>query len=247
MSSITAEQKEQFHELGYYLTDPVFSDGELTAAAEAFDALHADAIAAAEKDGDERTVEYTRTRPFIAAAHAKSPVLARIVKKSAYLDACREFVGEDADLYYNQCVIKVPEVGKSFAWHQDSGYARTDPLAYITCWTAISRTFVDNGCIWVIPGSQKWGLLEHRRNEGVNALEPVFPDGKNDCEAIPVEMAPGQVAVFSSLTLHKSGENISDEIRRGYVPQYHVPGVIRVDTGNPWGDQFPVLRAGSRV
>ena len=77
--------------------------------------------------------------------------------------------------------------------------------------------------------------------------------GKNarfadDSGAIPVEMQAGQVAVFSSLMLHRSGANTSaDRPRRGDVPQYHVPGAIHLDTGEPLGDQVPVLRAGERV
>ena len=47
------------------------------------------------------------------------------------------------DRYYNQCVIKPPEKGMSFDWHQDSGYQVTRPLEYITCWTAIGETTLD--------------------------------------------------------------------------------------------------------
>ena len=60
---------------------------------------------------------------------------------------------------------------------------------------------------------------------------------------MPVEMRAGQVAVFSSLMFHKSGPNIShDRTRYGFIPQYHVPGVILKRSGQPIGDQFPVLR-----
>ncbi|MDA0747793.1 MAG: phytanoyl-CoA dioxygenase family protein, partial [bacterium] len=125
-----------------------------------------------------------------------------------------------------------------------SGYTETDPLEYITCWTAISRTFVENGCIWIIPGSHKQGLQKHTRDEENSELVASFTGEEN---AIPVEMAPGQIAIFSSLMLHKSGANTSGEVRHGYVPQYHHPGVIRVNTGEPFGDRYPVLRNGNPV
>ena len=58
----------------------------------------------------------------------------------------------------------------------------------------------------------------------------------------------GQVAIFSSLLLHRSGPNNStDRPRRGYVPQYHVPDPILVSSGQPWGDRVPVLRNGEPV
>ena len=60
-------------------------------------------------------------------------------------------------------------------------------------------------------------------------------------------MGAGQVAVFSSLLLHRSGANSSRKLRMGYVPQYHRPGVINAETGEEAGDQVPILRGGQPV
>lgn len=243
MALITDKQVAQFHEEGYFVTEPMFSDEKLAAVSEVFDRLHAEAIEAAKAQDNPRALELATYRPFIGQAHTRSDVLKAFIKEPIYLEACAKFIGKDADLYFNQAVIKPPEKGMSFAWHQDSGYHVTRPLVYITCWTAISRTFVDNGCIWVIPGSHKRGLIEHRRDEADSAMKPLLD---NEDGAIPVEMKPGQIAIFSSLMLHKSGPNVSSEVRRGYVPQYHVPNVIGRE-GKPWGDLFPVLRDGKPV
>jgi ectoine hydroxylase-related dioxygenase (phytanoyl-CoA dioxygenase family) len=244
MSLITDQQFEQFRELGYFLTEPMWPQARLDEVSREFDRLHSEAIRAAEAAGDPAMVELARLRPFVGQVHTKSEVCAEFIRSPIYLEACAKFIGPDADLYYNQAVIKPPEKGKSFAWHQDSGYHVTEPLVYITCWTAISRTFIDNGCIWVIPGSHKRGLIEHRRDEATRETVPVVQSEEG---AIPVEMRPGQVAIFSSLMLHKSGPNVSNEVRRGYVPQYHVPNVRSKRTGKPWGDLYPVLRNGQRV
>lgn len=244
MGLITDQQVSQFYELGYFVTEPMWGDAQLAEVSREFDRLHAEAIAAAEKAGDANGLRLAKLRPFIGQAHTRSEPLKRLIASEIYVEACAKFIGADADLYYNQAVIKPPEEGMSFAWHQDSGYARTIPLEYLTCWTAISRTFVENGCIWVLPKSHKLGLIEHRRDEKGSELVPVSYD---ESGAIPVEMKPGQVAIFSSLTLHKSGPNTSKEVRKGYVPQYHVPHVVRVDTGKPWGDLYPVLRGGKPV
>lgn len=244
LALISDQQVAQFHELGYFVTEPMFSAAELEAISREFDRLHAKAIRDAEANGDKLTLELARYRPFIGQAHRQSKLLAEVVKAPIYLEACARLIGPDADLYFNQAVIKPPEKGKSFAWHQDSGYTKTRPLAYITCWTAISRTFVENGCIWVIPGSHKRGWLPHHHDQATRELVPDMP---NEEGAIPVEMKPGQVAIFSSLMLHKSGANTSREIRRGYVPQYHVPNVVIDETGEPFGDLYPVLRGGKRV
>ena len=97
--------------------------------------------------------------------------------------------------------------------------------------------------------TDKRGVLPHEPEQetgevyaGKNALL------EDETGAIPVEMKAGQVAVFSSLMLHKSGPNTTtNSYRRGFVPQYHVPGVCLKGTGELWGEQVPILRNGQLV
>jgi phytanoyl-CoA hydroxylase len=243
MSLISDAQVAQFHELGYFVTEVVLDPSQLAEATAEFDRLYVSNLAAIEKSGHAANIELARNRPFIGAAHKRSEPLRRLIQAPIYLEACAKFIGPDADLYFNQVVIKPPEKGRHFAWHQDSGYVETKPLAYITCWTAIGDTTLDNGCIWVVPRSHKLGLLPHPRD----MVENMLVAQADESQAIPVPMKAGQVAIFSSLTLHKSGPNTSQTIRRGYVPQYHVPGVIGVRNNQLFGDQYPVLRGGQKV
>jgi ectoine hydroxylase-related dioxygenase (phytanoyl-CoA dioxygenase family) len=243
MNLITDAQVRQFHEQGYFVTEPMFQPPQLAAMVAEFERLHQQRIDEAQGTGDPARVDLARYRAFIGQVHTHSSVAADFVRAPIYLEACARFIGPDADLYYNQAVIKPPEKGMHFAWHQDSGYRVTRPLEYITCWTAITRTFVANGCIWVIPGSHKQGLIDNPMDEQQRMRVATV----DESGAIPVEMQPGQVAIFSSLLLHKSGPNTSREVRHGYVPQYHHADVVDAKTGQPWGDRYPVLRGGKAV
>ena len=247
MSLISDGQAEQFRELGYFVTEPMWDAPRLDVVAAEFDRLHALAVREAEAAGDAAFAERLRVDGVaVGQAHAKSGVLREFVRSPIYLEACAKLVGPDADLYYNQAVIKPPRTGARLAWHQDSGYLATEPLEYVTCWTAISRASVDNGCVWVIPGSHRGGLLEHRLDP---ATGQKVPDVGADAQrrALAIEAEPGQVAVFSSLLLHMSGPNTTGQARKSYVPQYHHPHAVGRETGRPWGDRFPVLRSGTRM
>jgi ectoine hydroxylase-related dioxygenase (phytanoyl-CoA dioxygenase family) len=241
---ITDRDVAQFRELGYFVTEPALDPAQLAEARSEFERLWRDEIAAAEASRDERRIRIARHRAFIGQAHTRSVALADLVHAPIYREACARLIGPDADLYWNQVVIKSPQRGAHFGWHQDSGYTTTVPLAYITCWTAITRATLANGCIWIIPGSHHRGLLPHARNERDDSHDAVI-DG--EAGAIPVELRPGQVAIFSSLLLHKSGPNTSDEVRFGYVPQYHHAGAKLATNGELFGDQVPVLRGGQPV
>ena len=245
---INEEQAAQFREQGYFVAEGGFAPALLQAMGEEMDRVYQEHLEKARAEGA-AAVEAVRNRRSFSQFHLLSPVAAQFVREPIYLEACRRFIGPDADLYYNQAATKPPERGRVFSWHQDSGYVHTEPLEYITCWTAITDSNLDNGCIWIIPGSPKWGLLEHvpepETAERYGGKTAQFAD---ESGAMPVEMRAGQVAIFSSLMLHKSGPNTSAKsVRRGYVPQYHVPHLIAKHTGQPWGDQVPVLRGGKRV
>jgi ectoine hydroxylase-related dioxygenase (phytanoyl-CoA dioxygenase family) len=241
---ISSADLASFRENGYFITKPMFTDAELKGVREEFDRLWAEAMVEAEKSGDPKLIAFTKNRPFVGQAHTRSPLLVDFVKSPIYLEACAKLIGADADLYYNQAVLKVPEIGKRFGWHQDTGYLVTDPLEYVTAWTAIGPATLENGCIWVLPGSHKRGPITHVRNEAENSLDVPVDD---ESGAIPVEVEAGQVVIFNALLLHKSGPNTSKNVRYAYVPQYHVPQVKEKATGQLTGDQFAVLRDGKRV
>ncbi|MEH7087250.1 phytanoyl-CoA dioxygenase family protein, partial [Neobacillus drentensis] len=48
------------------------------------------------------------------------------------------------------------------ASHQDYYYIKNDPMTMIAAWTAMEDVVdEENGCLWVIPGTHKLGLLPH--------------------------------------------------------------------------------------
>lgn len=245
MALISDEQIEQFSTLGYFVTDVVFRDDELAPMRAEFDRVYDEHVQKALAAGDEAGAAALKGQRAYGQFHTFSEVAAAFVRKPIYLEACAKLIGADADLYYNQAAVKPAGHGtKSFGWHQDSGYVKTEPLAYITCWTAIGDSDLANGCIWIIPESHKWGLLEHKhRDADEGDYGGWIAQFEDESAAMPVEMKAGQAAIFSSLLLHRSGPNTSDRTRYGYVPQYHVPDLVRED-GQPWGDRVPILRNG---
>lgn len=243
MSSIDRNMLKQFEEEGYLITEPQWDKGTLLKVQNIFDRLLKETIDKAQKElKDKQYINLLTNRAFIGKAHTQDPFLAEFVKSEIYLEACRKFIGKDANLYYNQAVIKAPKVGHHFTWHQDSGYKKTNPLEYITCWTPINDTTIENGCIWIIPRSHKGGLVEHSwDDENQSWIIDVDQD-----KAIPVEVEAGQVVIFSSLLFHSSGKNRSSETRYAYVPQYHVNHVT-IESDSNYSDNYPIIRENKKV
>jgi len=184
-----------------------------------------------------------KLRPFLGHIHSKSELVKKFVTGPVFQEICRTFIGPDADLYYNQAVLKPPGKGKPFGWHQDTQYIITEPLEYVTCWLAVADATVENGTIWIVPGLHKQGLLPHIYSDEQREWQCQFDDSAK----IPVEIKAGQMAIFSSLLPHSSGPNVSETTRYAYVPQYHIAAVTKRGTEELVGDQLPLLRDGQPV
>lgn len=116
-----------------------------------------------------------------------------------------------------QSMLFIKSEGKpGQAWHQDEYFIPTRDRSLTAVWIALDDATVENGCLWVLPGSHRRGVLypthpqtDPRFDCTVEAYE--FPYG--DDEAVPVEIPAGTALIFNGYLLHRSLENSG---RHGY-------------------------------
>lgn len=244
---LSSEELRQFDEDGYVLVRGVFDEDEIAGVIGAIDPIERDAE------------DFLRTQPdgkfFIARADEitfstnlvlKSDRLREFSRHPAIAELCADLIGPDVRLYWEQSVYKKPETPAEFPFHQDNGYTYVEPQQYLTCWVALTDTDETNGCPWVMPGLHRGGTLVHELTDlGWRCLD-------DDEGAVAVPASAGDIVVFSSLTPHRTGPNLTDQTRKSYILQYAPDGVVKVDKGLklPQNDperQFFVLRDGQRV
>ena len=79
----------------------------------------------------------------------------------------------------------------------------------------------ENGCLWVIPGSHRAGLIEHADWRVGERLDKQVPQSQFDAAAaVPIVMPAGSASFHHSVLLHKSGANRSSQPRRGLAIHY---------------------------
>ncbi|ANE48515.1 phytanoyl-CoA dioxygenase [Paenibacillus swuensis] len=110
------------------------------------------------------------------------------------------------------------------ASHQDYYYIKNDPMTMIAAWVAM-EDLVDeeNGCLWVIPGTHKLGLLPHGAVKNLDEHESWTKEteGVDVSNQIPVVMEKGDILFFHELVIHSSNKNRSlNRWRRSYVCHY---------------------------
>jgi ectoine hydroxylase-related dioxygenase (phytanoyl-CoA dioxygenase family) len=158
-------------------------------------------------------------------------------------------LGPDVDCFNSQFIFKNPGAWGQ-PWHQDSLYFTFDRHPQVGMWLATSEATIENGCLWVAPGSHTEPLHVHvpdRRPEAnLGYLEVVDYDF---AEAVPVLMEPGDVLFFHSFLLHKSDDNRSAARRTALVYHFGEPGTVQPGVDQPSGtiDWMPTLRAGAAV
>jgi phytanoyl-CoA hydroxylase len=161
--------------------------------------------------------------------------------------------------------------GAAFHWHQDAPYHRIrldPPEQVVNAWVALDDVTEENGCMWMAPGSHRWGIHElhlwdyqsHNEPAGFGDIGPP-PTGvsKGDWRgAVPCRVRAGEVHFHHALTWHGSAGNRSSTPRRAYTINY-LPEGIRVNRSD-WrvplppgtlmaeaGGEFPILyRASTR-
>jgi ectoine hydroxylase-related dioxygenase (phytanoyl-CoA dioxygenase family) len=112
-----------------------------------------------------------------------------------------------------------------------------DPPALVSCWTALDEATEENGCVRMIPGSHRRGVIEHKRGDD----SFLHAQGIDVSQAVPVVLPVGGCSFHHSCTAHGSGPNPTPFRRRGLVTSY-----MRADStwrGDPQKKpHFPLLR-----
>ena len=152
---------------------------------------------------------------------------------------------------------KIPEAEiTAFPWHQDSHYynepakgkrvGHTEAAHIVTVWVPLVDATVANGCIWVMPGSHRWGLLDAARGEDMNVRTDEEIEQRGTPEAI--EMAAGDVLYLTNLTFHTSKMNRTSDARWSIDFRYHEPASSLAGTARDVMAEFGARqRAGGRV
>jgi phytanoyl-CoA hydroxylase len=252
---LTADEIRQFDEVGFVVVDDVLDADTVANTLAEIDAIEAENEEGLRTRKNERFgIAEAGAITFTTHLVSRSPALRSLSAAPVFAGLCADLVGPDVNLYWDQAVYKKPEKPRRFPWHQDNGYAYVEPQKYLTCWVALTDATLDNGCPQVAPGLHLKGTLRH---EYVHPL--CFECISDYPDASVAEVKAGGAVVFSSLTPHLTGPNITDGVRKAYILQYAPEGaaVLQGDPaeGPPTAEapanepsrQFPVLRDGKRV
>lgn len=151
------------------------------------------------------------------------------------LDAVEDIIGPNILLWDGAFIIKEPGDGNFVSWHQDLTYWGIEPPdGLVSVWLALSPSRIENGCMRIIPGTHRLGILPHEDRYGENNLlsrGQTIP-GVDEGRAVDIELAPGQMSLHHGRVVHGSSPSDSDERRIGLNLQYIAPHVQQTAISN---------------
>ena len=161
--------------------------------------------------------------------HFISPIMEKYVKHPELCGVLSQITAAhipfwDGSVKCMQSMLFVKPSGfQGQSWHQDEIYIPTRDRSLIGGWIAMDDATVENGCLWVIPGSHQMGYLYSQKPHG-NPDEFDSADlesyGFDETLEVPIEVKTGTVVFFNGYLLHRSRKNRGQTYRRVLVNHY---------------------------
>lgn len=135
-----------------------------------------------------------------------------------------------AAMDYEQFLAKRPrQENAEFAMHQDLGYwPKTENTWTATVSLALSDSDLENGCLQVVPGTNREPELRSHRPKGAQGEGDVSRDeshtlvidSKPTDRVVYLPVKRGDLTVHDERIVHGSGGNTSDKWRKTYIAAY---------------------------
>ncbi len=242
---ITPALREQFEQKGFFILERVVPPEHLQLLRDDCERLmNAEDARMDERGTDHLGLNFRRSRYFLSTWFSGGRIQ-EFVFSDLMANLCLALLGPDAYLSFEQYVVKFPEKGMSFSWHQDSGYVPAGHRPYVSCWCTLDDVTEENGTVYMLPYDRAGtrDRVEHTKDPNTNDLIGYQGSDPGD----PVVAPAGSIAVFSSTVFHRSGANTSQGIRRIFLPQYSAEPVMNAEGTGPMYIAEPFLKNGVRV
>jgi len=133
----------------------------------------------------------------------------RAARDPRLIDIVSALYGEQACLFKDKLIFK-PAGALGYNLHQDYISWKSFPTTFLTVIVAIDSADASNGATEVFPGYHQQGCMSP--HDGM--YHQLADDAIDQSKGVVLDLAPGDVAMFSGYTPHRSGPNRSAESRR---------------------------------
>jgi ectoine hydroxylase len=227
----TADQLRQYDEQGFLRVPGLFSAKEVAA----LKAVSDDYVERYRGEGtptgdDERRVHWVKEHAgpvrSIFALHRQVEPYRQAIRKPQVAGPLKQILGGDAYVFHSKVNVKDAFEGAVWLWHQDYGYWQYDGVddRMTSVMIMLDKTTIHSGCLLFVPGSHRWGVLEHYSDEKTTSYKQwcvktdVLKQHVTDPDALVAAVGePGDAYFFDCKALHGSGHNLAPSSRQTLI------------------------------
>nr|WP_275588488.1 phytanoyl-CoA dioxygenase family protein [Microlunatus panaciterrae] len=159
--------------------------------------------------GTESSEDLLRRFLCIHYPHKVSEVALRALKNPRIAAALTGVIGPNVKAMQSMLFIK-SEGKPGQAWHQDEFFIPTRDRSLTAVWIALDDATIENGCLWVLPGSHRRGVIYPAREQDdprFDCTTEAYDFPYSDADSVPVEIPAGTAVIFNGYLLHRSLQN----------------------------------------
>jgi len=224
---ITEENRKYYEDSGFLIADALLTLDEIAEirqeAVEIFKGKRGEIEGIVKMDDDTSDFEVLKNYIAIHFPHKISSKITEYVLHPIIAEILTKIIGPNVKCMQSMLFVKGPgKPGQS--WHQDEYYIPTRDRSLTGVWIAVDDAEIENGCLWVIPGSHKDMPINRRipyigdQYGDVDTCD-LSPYTEND--ALAVEVKRGSVVFFNGYLFHSSLRNRSgNRFRTALVSHY---------------------------
>ncbi|HLJ56409.1 MAG TPA: phytanoyl-CoA dioxygenase family protein [Chthonomonadaceae bacterium] len=161
------------------------------------------------------------------------PLFLAYMERPIFNEVCARIYGPDTPIASFRAMFMNKPAGQGtlLPWHQDRwNYLDRDPM--VTMWTALDPATRENGCVQVIPGSHKFGLINPDHPSGFLTEEQAARFAPSS-EIANLELPAGEAVLLHNWLLHRSDTNTTAIPRRAFSVCY-IDGRTRASCGETY-------------
>ena len=225
--TLSAKNQQFYKDYGYLIATDLLSPEEINElkqeTARIFRGQRGTLEGLVKVDDHEADDEVLKKYVAIHFPHKISPVIRQYLSHPKVTDILTQVVSPNVKCMQSMLFVKAP--GKAGqAWHQDEYFIPTRDRSLVGAWIAIDDATVDNGCLWIIPGSHQPGFIRPRvanHSDEYADVDTIDVSEFDSSEMVPVEVKSGSVVFFHGYVLHSSQRNkTADHFRTALVNHY---------------------------
>ena len=173
----------------------------------------------------------------------RSTIAARFAEDARLLALIEGIVRPGIAIHSTKLVTKLPNNPEVCHWHQDEAFyfnpvdPQTASQTRMSVWVPLQAAHERNGCLWVVPGSHRWGIDAYTMVSYGTCRKKIDREAYADEHAVPVPVEAGSIVLFSAMTWHHSKGNETDRVRRAFIVSYQEASVSKGA-----GEQWKILR-----